>query len=134
MVSPAPHMTPHGRFRRWIEGSDISLEANTAAVPNDDHFYVLEAGEVRLDTSDFAAAMAFYESLCVAYWEERLSGVDLPARLVAARGLFKHDHEHPVAGDLLVRDGDARDRANVKSTRHRAAFQRRREAHRSSPR
>lgn len=126
MVSSAPNVTPHGRFRRWIEGSDISLEANTAAVPNNDHFYVLEAGEIRLDTSDYAAATALYESLCVAYWEQRLTSADLSARLLAARGLFRHNREHPVAGDLLVRHGNERDRAHVKSARHRAAFLRRR--------
>jgi hypothetical protein len=128
MIASVPNLTPHGHFRRWVEGSEISLEANTAAVPNNDRFYVLEAGEVRLDTSDFAAATALYQSLCVAYWELRLTSVDLPARLVAARGLFRHDREHPVAGELLVRHGDDRDRAHVKSARHRAAFMRRRGA------
>lgn len=122
MVSTLPHSTPHGRFRRWIEGSDLSLEANTASVPNDDRFYVLEAGEVRLDTSDFTAASTLYESLCMAYWERGLASVDLSARLVAARGLFRHNWEHRVAGELLVRLGDDRDRAFVKSARHRAAF------------
>jgi hypothetical protein len=120
-----PNPTPHGYFRRWIEGSDFSLEANTSAVPSDDLFYVLEASEVRLGTSDFKAATAEYESLCVSYWEERLTSADLPTRLLAARGLFRHDHEHPVAGELLTRQGDDRDRATVGKARHRAAFLRR---------
>jgi hypothetical protein len=122
MVTPVAKAAPLGRFRRWIEGSDFSLESNTPAVPNDDRFYVLEAGEVRLETSDFAAATALYESLCVLYWEGRLTGVDLAARLVAARGLFRHDQEHPAAGDLLLRHGDARDRNTVGRARHRATF------------
>jgi hypothetical protein len=117
--------TPRGYFRRWIEGSDFSLEANTPAVPSDDLFYVLEASEVRLGTSDFAAATAAYEELCVAYWEERLTSSDLPTRLLAARGLFRHDHEHPVAGELLVRQGDEKDRSTVGKARHRAAYVRR---------
>jgi hypothetical protein len=117
--------TPNGHFRRWIEGSDFSLEANTAAVPSHDLFYVLEAGEVRLGTDDYAAATAVYESLCVAYWEERLTSVDLPTRLLAARGLFRHNHEHPVAGEVLTCQGDERDRATVGKARHRAAFLRR---------
>jgi hypothetical protein len=119
--------TPLGYFRRWIEGSDFSLEANTPAVPGDDCFYVLEAGEVRLGTSDFATATAAYESLCLAYWEERLTSVDLPTRLLAARGLFRRDQEHPVAGELLTRLGDDRDRSTVGKARHRAAFLRRRQ-------
>lgn len=118
---------PHGRFRRWIEDSDFSLEANTPAVPNDDRFYVLEASEIRLGTSDFADATALYETLCVAYWEGRLASGDLPARLLAARGLFRHDHDHPLAGELLTRQGDDRDRAIVGKARHRAAFLRRKQ-------
>jgi hypothetical protein len=120
-----PDPTPHGYFRRWIEGSDFSLEANTHAVPNSDVFYVLEAGEIRLGTSDFRAATALYESLCVIFWEGRLSSEDLPTRLLAARGLFRHDHDHPVAGELLTRHGDDKDRAFVGKARHRAAFLRR---------
>jgi hypothetical protein len=125
VAAPAYHPTPHGYFRRWIEGSDFSLEANTSDVPNDDRFYVLEASEVRLGTSDFADATALYESLCVAFWEAGLGSADMPARLLAARGLFRHDHDHPIAGDLLTRHGDDRDRAIVGRARHRDAFLRR---------
>src|SRR5688500_4390092 len=39
----APDLTPRGYFRRWIEGSDFSLESNTPAVPSEDLFYVMEA-------------------------------------------------------------------------------------------
>ena len=46
MAASRPDPTPHGYFRRWIEGSDFSLEANTPDVPSSDLFYVLEAGEV----------------------------------------------------------------------------------------
>src|SRR5436190_1285962 len=119
--------TPNGYFRRWIEGSDLSLEANTGAVPQDDLFYVLEAGEIRLGTSDFAAATALYESLCVAYWEERLNSEDLPTRLLAARGLFRMNNEHPVAGQMLTSHGDDRDRASVGKARHRTAWLRRKQ-------
>lgn len=127
MAAPVRKPIPHGHFRRWIEGSDFSLEANTAAVPSQDCFYVLKAGEVRLGTSDFRAATEVYEGLCVEYWEARLSHVDLPTRLLAARGLFRHNHEHAVAGDLLTRYGDELDRATVGKARHRTAFLRRRE-------
>jgi hypothetical protein len=126
VAAPVLNLTPHGYFRRWVEGSDFSLEANTPAVPGKDLFYVLEAGEVLLSTSDYAAASATYERLCEAFWEEGLSSVDLPTRLLAARGLFRHNHGHPVAGDLLTRQGDERDRTTVGRMRHRAAFLRRR--------
>jgi hypothetical protein len=117
--------TPHGYFRRWIEGSDFSLEANTADVPDKDLFYVLVEGEVHLGTADFAAATAEYEDLCQTYWEERMTHADLPTRLLAARGLFRRNHEHPGAGELLVSQGSEKDRAIVTKARQRAAFVRR---------
>jgi hypothetical protein len=126
VVAPKPVLTPHGYFRRWIEGSDFSLEANTPAVPGDDLFYVLVAGEVRLSTNSFAAASIEYEDLCLRYWEERLNHADLPTRLLAARGLFRRNHEHPRAGELLASHGDAQDRTTVAKARHRASFLRRR--------
>jgi hypothetical protein len=117
--------SPHGYFRRWIEGSDFSLEANTPAAPRPDRFYVLVAGEVRLSTSSYAAASAEYEGLCVAYWEERLAHPDLPTRLLAARGLLRHDREHVAAGDLLTRQGGPHDRAVLARARQQTAFQKR---------
>ena len=42
MTVSLPSPTPHGYFRRWIEGSDISLEANTEAVPEAGHLSNLE--------------------------------------------------------------------------------------------
>ncbi len=122
MAAPVPKPTPHGYFRRWIEGSDFSLEANTPAVPSDDRFYLVEASEVRQGNSDYVAASSEYESLCVTYWEERLTSADLATRLLAARGLFRHNNEHPVAAELLTRHGDERDRATVGKARHRAAY------------
>jgi hypothetical protein len=119
----ANNPSPHGYFRRWIEGSDFSLEANTPAVPRQDRFYVLVAGEVRLSTCSYAAASAEYEQLCVAYWEALLTHADLPTRLRAARGLLRHNREHVDAGELLTRQGDAHDRAIVVRARHQAAFQ-----------
>ena len=126
MVAPKPVLTPHGYFRRWIEGSDFSLEANTSAVPGQDLFYVLVAGKVRLGTHSFAAASAEYEDLCRGYWEERLTGFDLPTRLLAARGLFRRNHEHPSAGALLASQGNEQDRSTVTKARHRASFLQRR--------
>ena len=126
MVAPKPVLTPHGYFRRWIEGSDFSLEANTPTVPRDDLFYVLVAGKVRLGTNSFAAASAEYEDLCRGYWEERLTHVDLPTRLLAARGLFRRNHEHRGAGELLARHGNERDRSTVAKARHWASLRQRR--------
>jgi hypothetical protein len=127
MAGTVPNPTPNGYFRRWIEGSDLSLEANTGAVPEGDVFYVFEAGEIRLGTSDFAAATELYERLCVAYWEERLTSEDLATRLLAARGLFRMNSDHPTAGKMLTDQGDDRDRASVGKARHRAAWLRRRQ-------
>lgn len=127
MAAVVNNPTPHGYFRRWIEGSDFSLEANTPAAPRQGRFYVLVAGEVRLGTSSFAAASAEYEGLCVAYWEERLTHADLPTRLLAARGLLRHDGEHRAAGELLTRHGSERDRAIVVRARKQAAYTSRKE-------
>jgi hypothetical protein len=126
VAAPKPVLTPHGYFRRWIEGSDFSLEANTPAVPSDELFYVLVAGNVHLATSSYVIASAEYDGLCQMYWEERLTGDDLPTRLLAARGLFRHNQEHPGAGELLARQGDERDRSTLAKARHRASFLRRR--------
>jgi hypothetical protein len=122
VAAPKPVLTPHGYFRRWIEGSDFSLEANTPAVPGDDLFYVLVAGQVRLGTNSFVAASAEYEDLCLVYWEARLNHVDLPTRLLAARGLFRRNQAHPRAGELLFSLGNAQDRSTVAKARHRASF------------
>ena len=127
MVTRKPVLTPHGYFRRWIEGSDFSLEANTPAVPDKDRFYVLVAGEVCLGPSSFAAASAQYEGLCVAHWEQQLTHADLPTRLLAARGLFRHNRDHRVASDLLARQGDDRDRAAVARARQQTASASRKE-------
>ena len=127
MAAHKPVLTPHGYFRRWIEGSDFSLEANTPAVPGDDLFYVLVAGKVRLGTNNFVTATAEYEDLCRVYWEERLNHVDLPTRLLAARGLFRRNQEHLSAGNLLCSQGNARDRTTVAKARHRASLLRHRD-------
>jgi hypothetical protein len=121
VAASVPNPSPHEYFRRWIEGSDFSLEANTPAVPGKDRFYVLVAGEVCLGPSSFAAASAKYEGLCVAQWEQQLTHADLPTRLLAARGLFRHNRDHRVAGELLARQGDERDRAAVVRARPQAA-------------
>ena len=122
MAKRVREIIPHGYFRRYIEGTDFSLEANTPAAPCRDLFYVLEAGAVRLSSSDFRTATAAYESLCVAYWEKQLTHSDLPTRLLAARGLFCHNRAHLAAGELLVTQGEARDRGRVERARQNAAF------------
>jgi hypothetical protein len=113
---------PRGYFRRWIEGTNFSLEANTRAVPRPDLFYVLEAGAVRLGSSDFLAATAAYEGLCVAHWEKQLTHADPATRLLAARGLFCHNQAHLAAGELLVSQGEPQDRARVERARQNATF------------
>ena len=95
-------------------------------MPRDDLFYVLVAGKVRLGTNSFVTASAEYEDLCLGYWEERLTDLDLPTRLLAARGLFRRNHEHRGAGELLARHGNERDRSTVAKARHWASLRQRR--------
>jgi hypothetical protein len=122
MARRVREIIPYGYFRRRIEGTNFSLEANTPAVPCPDLFYVLEAGTVRLSSSDFLAATAAYEGLCVAHWEKQLTHADPARRLLAARGLFCHNRAHLAAGELLVSQGEPQDRARVERARQNAAF------------
>lgn len=111
---------PRGPYRRWIEGTDFSLEANTSAVPQPGAYYVLQGGEVRFSSKDFSAAAAEYDSLCVAYWEELLQSEDRETRLMGARGLFRRDQGHAAARRILSTEGTDHDRRLIVQAAQRA--------------
>lgn len=111
---------PRGPYRRWIEGTDFSLEANTEKVPQQGAYFVMQGGAVRFTSKDFGAAAAEYDSLCVAYWEELLGSDDRDTRLMGARGLFRRDHTHAAARRVLTTEGTDHDRRLIVQATQRA--------------
>jgi hypothetical protein len=122
MSSIPEERTPRGPYRRWIEGTDFSLEANTPSVPEGGAFYVLQGGSVRFSSPDFSAAAAEYDSLCVAYWEEMLASRDPNTRLMGARGLFRRDQTHAAARRILTTEGTDHDRRLMAQAGQRARY------------
>jgi hypothetical protein len=122
-LSPDIHDRP---FRQWIEGSGLSLEANTASTPTEGVFYVLQAGVVRFSSEDLAEAREVFHSLCIDHWEELLTSPNRQERLDGARGLFRHDASHARALEVLSADGNDQDRHRITQARQRARYEERR--------
>jgi hypothetical protein len=111
----------HGRpFRRWIEGAGLSLEANTASTPTMGIYYVLQGGVVCFSSDDLAEAGEVFDRLRLGHWEGLLASRDPQQRLDGARGLFRHDHLHARALEVLAADGSAQDLKRVAQARNRA--------------
>ena len=120
MASIPEERIPRGPYRRWIEGTDFSLEANTTAVPQEGAYYVLQGGKVHFSSKDLSAATAEYDALCVAYWEALLQSQDRNTRLLGARGLFRRDHAHTSARRILSAEGTDHDRRLIAQATQRA--------------
>jgi hypothetical protein len=103
----------HTRYRRCLENGNFSLEANTEAVPEAGHFYLLQGGEVLSRTDDFASAEAGYFRLCREHWEGLLESDDAGERRRSALGILGHDPGHALAAAVLRRDGNPADNARV---------------------
>jgi hypothetical protein len=121
----SPH-AEHRPYRRWIEGSSLSLEANTPSSPIADVYHVLREGVVCFSSDDLEAAREVFDRLAVAHWEDLLTSPHAHLRLDAARGLFGHDPKHSRALAILVADGDDRDRRRLAQSRQRAQYEARR--------
>ena len=113
-------------YRRWIEGSGLSLEANTPSTPQGGVYYVLQEGEVRFSSDDLAAAREVFQNLCISHWEELLTSPNPQKRLDGARGLFRHDPSHAASLAVLTTDGDDQDRHRIAQARQRARYEERR--------
>jgi hypothetical protein len=113
-------MAPFGRYFRSLSGATFSLQANTPETPVEDHFYVLDAGEVLLETDDFGLAEARYKELCRAYWDAHLESPDVAVGLASAWGLLGLDSEHAQAVKLITRNGTAADHKRLQQLRNRA--------------
>jgi hypothetical protein len=113
-------------YRRWIEGSGLSLEANTPTVPAPGVYYVLQEGNVCFSSGDLDEAREVFEGLGVAHWEGLLTSADPQQRLDGARGLFRHDQAHARALAVLAEDGSEQDRRRIAQARQRANYAARR--------
>jgi hypothetical protein len=120
MASTPEERIPRGPYRRWIEGTDFSLEANTPSAPQEGAYYVFQGGTIRFSSRDYSAAAAEYDSLCVAYWEELLTSADHSTRLMGARGLFRRDQSHASAKRILTSEGTDQDRRLIAQASQRA--------------
>ena len=113
-----------GPFTRRIDGADFSLEANTPRVPADRAYYVLRGGEIIFRSEEYPAALARYQELCQAHWEQQLEG-DESTRLNAARGLYAMNAQHSQAVAILKSAGDAGDHRRLAQAAQRQAYLRR---------
>ena len=122
-MSTVPGAAPYGRYRRHIEGSDFSLEANTSAVPADGRFYLLRNGEVVLQSSEFPEAIEAYNNLCREFWQNRLDSEEVSQRVASAWGLLSLDPEDKVAQENIKQDGSDNDRKRLEQDRNRRRLQ-----------
>jgi hypothetical protein len=113
-------------YRRWIEDSGLSLEANTPSTPTTGAYYVFQEGVVCFTSEDLDAAREVFDRLGMAHWEAMLTSHDPQQRLDGARGLFRHDLSHDRALEVLTADGSDQDRRRIAQARHRAQYEERR--------
>jgi hypothetical protein len=117
---------PTVRYCRRLDGADFSLEANTEAVPEEGHFYVLHHGEVELESDRFSEAMTAYQGLCREYWCGRLDSDQPEQRMASAWGLIGLEPENKAAAEVIRHDGSVQDQKRLQQIRARRRFARRR--------
>lgn len=114
------------RYRRHIEGTDFSLEANTESVPEGGHFYLLRNGKVELKSDEFPEAMEAYQNLCRAHWEGRLSSGNPQERMASAWGLVGLEPNNVNALELIRTEGSEEDKKRLEQVRRRKRFSKQR--------
>jgi len=114
------------RYRRHIEGTDFSLEANTEAVPEGGHFYLLRNGQVELKSDEFPEAMEAYQNLCRAHWQDQLKSVDPHERMASAWGLVGLEPNNVSALELIRTEGSEDDKKRLEQVRRRKRFSKQR--------
>ena len=110
------------RYRRHVEGTDFSLEANTEAVPEAGHFYVLRRGAVELVSDEFPVAMQAYQDLCRKHWQDQLESTDSGRRMASAWGLVGMEPDHAGALEVIRNDGTEDDKKRLEQVRRRKRF------------
>ena len=101
------------RYRRHIDGADFSMESNTDSTPGDGRYYVLQGGEVVLQSHNFRKAEAAYHVLCREFWLQSLASGSPAARLSGAWGLLGLEPDHSDAAAVIPRDGSETDRLKL---------------------
>lgn len=119
-------VSPLMRYRRHIEGTDFSLEANTEAVPESGHFYLLRNGEVELMSDEFPEAMEAYQGLCREYWKDHLKSGDRQERMASAWGLVGLEPNNESALELIRNEGTEDDKKRLEQVRRRKRFSKQR--------
>jgi len=114
------------RYRRHIEGTDFSLEANTEAAPEAGHFYLLRNGRVELQSDEFPEAMEAYQNLCRAHWLAQLKSVDPHERMASAWGLVGLEPNNVSALELIRTEGSEEDKKRLEQVRRRKRFSKQR--------
>jgi hypothetical protein len=113
---PAP---PHGRYKRGLQGANFTLEARTESVPDDDKYYVLQDGEILLETAEFAEATARYNELCREFWKVRLADPVPQVRVAAAWGLLGLEPTDKNAITVITEDGTPQERKRLEQAQSR---------------
>jgi hypothetical protein len=125
-VARATLMTARwNRYRRSLDRGDFSLEANTETVPEPGFFFLLRAGEVLLQSEDYAVVEAAYNQLCREHWEHHLTCAAAPRRVASAWGLLGLEPNHPSAAAVIEKDGAPEDRDRLVRARNRSRYLRR---------
>ncbi len=119
---PAAVQSPWIHYHRQLSGADFSLQASTAAVPGDGHFYLLQQDSVVMRSEDFLEAEAAYRSLCRKHWEEHLNCEDPASRVASAWGLLGLEPGNPAASAVIEQDGRPEDRARLAKQKQRRRF------------
>jgi hypothetical protein len=112
----------HHPYRRWIEGSGLSMEANTESTPEQGVYYVFQQGVICFSSDDQDEAAEVFDRLRLCHWEELLASRDPQQRLEAARGLVRLNHSHVQALKILKVNGSEADRKRVTQAQGRARF------------
>ncbi|MCC2668569.1 MAG: hypothetical protein K0Q72_1040 [Armatimonadetes bacterium] len=113
------------RYRRCVDRGDFSLEANTETVPEPGFFFLLRAGEVLLQSDDYAIVEAAYNQLCREFWESHLTSTAAPRRVASAWGLLSLEPNHACAAAVIEQDGAPEDRNRLVRARNRSRYLRR---------
>lgn len=106
-------------YRRQLQSGDFSLEANTDDVPEDGHFYVLQAGRVVSCSDDFGSAEGVYLGLCRDHWRSHLASSSPSERMASAWGLLGLEPTDADAVQVIEQDGTPEDRKRLLQMKNR---------------
>jgi len=126
MIETTNPISRWSRYSRKLEWGDFSLQANTEAVPEEGHFYLLQDGGILLCSDDYETVEQAYLGLCRDHWRANLDSVSVPQRLACAWGLLGLEPTDVAAKAVIERDGAANDRARLVRVNNRRLWKSRR--------